>query len=174
MVDADDVFSASIQSDSQQLVFVSVLMWDQEETFAFKHPSHATRAAQVPTIDFKDFPDFAGGAVAVLRQDVAEHGHTAGTIALVRKLDELIARGFAAAFLDSPIDVVLGHAGFSGPVDGVPQGQIRIGIAATLLSGNNDCSAEFGEELSAFCVGDSLFVLDARPVRVSSHGDSSW
>src|SRR5271167_2118591 len=97
---------------------------DQKYAFAIEHPGDTTDASQSAAGDLEDLADFAGRAVAVFGEDVAEHGHAARAVAFVDHLGVGLVASVAAPLFDRSLDIVLGHTGLAGLVDRVPQREV--------------------------------------------------
>ena len=129
---------------------------NEEQALALEHPGDAAGAAHLAAGELEDLADLAGGAVAVVGQHFAEHGHAAGAVAFVGDLLEGAAFELAGAALDGPLDVVLGHADGLGVVDGVAEPQVRVGVAAAVLGGDDDRLGQLAPQLAALGVDQAL------------------
>ena len=115
--------------------------------------------------------DVRAGAVAVVGGRLHEQRHAARAVALVEdRLQRLGVGALAGALGDGALDVVLGHRGVLGLLDGQPERRVALGVAAALLGGHRDGARELGEELAAARVDDRLLVLDPRPLGMTGHG----
>ena len=99
-----------------------------------------------------------------------EQRHAARAVALVEdRLQRLGVGARAGALGDGALDVVLGHRGVLGLLDGEAERRVAVGVASALLGGDGDRARELGEELAAAGVDDRLLVLDPRPLGMTCH-----
>src|SRR5690606_8967298 len=115
---------------------------------------------------------FAGGAVAVVGEDLAEDGDAAGAVALVDRALVVLSPQLARALLDRVLDRVLGHVDALGVVDGVAEGKVAGRVASAVLGGDDDGAGGFAPELAAARVGLGFLVLDVFPGGMAGHGAS--
>jgi hypothetical protein len=114
--------------------------------------------------------DVRAGAVAVVGGRLHEQRDAARAVALVEDgLQRLGIGALAGALGDGALDVVLGHRGVLGLLDGEPERRVALRVASALLGGHRDGARELGEELAAACVDDRLLVLDPRPLGMTCH-----
>src|SRR3989344_913195 len=112
--------------------------------------------------------DFAYRAVLVVSCRLDEHRDIAGTIRLVRELFDLRAfLQFAASARDSAFDILFGHIHAMRLIDGEPQSEIRVRVAAAVACSHDDSAAVFRENSRALGIIDALMVFDSRPMRMS-------
>ena len=110
-------------------------------------------------------------AVAVIGQGLDHNGDAAGAVALVG--DCLILRLIATlGALDDTLDVVVRHTVGLGLGDQRSQLGVGGGVAAALLNGNGDLTADLGENLGAGAVSLFLFAFNVIPFAMSGHGKS--
>ena len=114
-------------------------------------------------------PDLAGRSVPAVGGDLAGDRDAAGAVAFVGQLFVLNPGQFPGAFHDRPFDVVGWHVGRSGVVDRFAQARVVIKDSASYSGGDGDFPDDPGENFAALGVNDGLFVLDARPMRMSAH-----
>src|SRR4051812_13879340 len=109
-------------------------------------------------------------AVAVVGQRLDEQRDAARPIALVEDgLERVGVRALAGALRDRALDVVLGHGGVLGLLDGERERRVAVDVAAALLRGDRDRARQLREQLAAAGVDDRLLVLDPRPFRGTGH-----
>src|ERR1700691_3034986 len=108
--------------------------------------------------------NLADRTVAIIGIDIEQNSHSAGPVALERKLLVGRTRKFAGAPLDRALDVVLGHVLALGGENCAAQPRIRIRIAAAILRSNADFLDETGKNLAALGVQRALLVLDCGPL----------
>ncbi len=65
------------------------------------------------------------------------------------------------AFLDAAVDVVLGHVGVFGGLDGLPEPGIGRGIPSPQPGGDGDFLDQTGEQPAPLGVGGAFFMFDA-------------
>src|SRR6185369_8760450 len=75
----------------------------------------------------------------------------------------------AGALGDRSLDVVLGHRGVLGLLDGELERRVAVGVSPALLGGHRDRPRELREQLAAAGVDDRLLVLDPGPLGMPSH-----
>src|SRR5690606_8671753 len=56
-----------------------------------------------------------------------------------------------------------------GLLDGQGEGRVAGWVTATVTGRDRDRTRQFRKQLSPFCVGSTLLVLDRRPFRMSGH-----
>ena len=168
IADRFDIVGSVLHCQLQQAFFVGLLAVDDDHPFAFEHPSNAAGRAELAASDFKNLLHFGCGAIAIVGEDFAQDGNAIRAIAFVQDFVEVTAFELAGAFFDGPFDVVFGHADRFGVVDRVAQSQVGIRVAAARFGSYDDRARELAPDLAAFVINQGFFVLDARPVRMSS------
>src|SRR5262249_11224660 len=113
--------------------------------------------------------DVATRAVAIVGEDVDEHGHAARCVALVR--DRLVSDAFELTGppLDGAVDRVVGDGRRLGLGDHRAERGVGVDVAAAFARRHFDLAYQLGEELSACLVLRALLVLDGGPLRMSAH-----
>ena len=119
----------------------------------------------------EEVADLRARAVAVVGRRRDEQRDAARAVALVEDgLQRLGVGALAGALGDRALDVVLGHRGVLGLLDGEPERRVGVGVPAPVLGGHRDGARELREELAAARVDDRLLVLDPRPLGMTGHG----
>jgi hypothetical protein len=93
------------------------------------------------------------------------------SIALIHHL--LKGRGILVipgAAPDRTLDVVFGHVGGTGAVDGQTQSEIGVDVTPAFAGGDGDLSRQTREHVAALCIVGGLLALDRRPLGMSRHG----
>src|SRR5215472_17190649 len=157
------VGGARFQRLLEHLVLLRLLRVDLNHTSTIEHPRDTARGAHAATLLLEDVPDLRSRAVLVVGEDAHEHGDAARPVALVGDLLELLARTAPRALLDGAPDVVCGHVGGLGRLDGGLEPHVGLGVAAAMLGRHRDFPENLGEELSALDIGLTLLPLDLRP-----------
>ncbi len=163
------VFRTGIQCGHHQRVFVDTILHNKDLPALVEDIGDAAGRAQTAAAFLEDFADFAGGAVAVVGEDVEHDRHTVRAVPFVDDLFITDAFEFAATFLDGVLDRVLGHVRRFGFVDRVAQREVGIGIAPTVLGGNHDRLGAFAPDLRSLGILPRLAVLDVGPFAVTGH-----
>ena len=134
-----------------------------------EHEADTAHLAQVAAELIKVVAHVGSRAVAVIGQGLDHDGDAAGAVALV---GDCFVLGLVAALgaLDDALDVVVGHAVGLGLGDQGSQLGVGSRVAAALLNGNGDLTADLGENLGAGAVGLFLFTFDVIPFAMSGHG----
>ena len=109
------VVGARLEGDFHQAVLGDVLGLDEEEALVLEEVADAAGGAEVAAADLEGLAEFAGRAVAVVGQDLAEDGDAAGAVALVQDLLVILGVELAGALLDRALDVVLRAAVRAAP-----------------------------------------------------------
>src|SRR6185437_659381 len=117
-------------------------------------------------------PDFAYGAVAIVRRNRNQNRRAARAIAFKEDLVDLAAFEFAGAAHDRALDIVGGHADGFGRGDGGPQTRIGVGITAAPGRDLNFLDQP-RKRLATLGVGGGLLVLNGRPFTMSGHAETS-
>ncbi len=146
---AAHVFSAGFQGKLHQRVLIRLIGGDFDEALAVEHPGNAAGGAEFSARNLEDFAHFAGRSIAVVGEDFAEDRHAVGAVAFVENFFEVHAFQLAGAFLDGPVDRVLGHVAGFGVDDGVAQAQIGVRIATANLRGDDDRLGQLAPKLAA-------------------------
>ena len=111
---------------------------------------------------------FAGGAVAVIGQDLDDHRDAARPVAFVADL--LVALAIAAGgLLDRALDIVLRHVLGAGGNDGGAQAWIHHRIGQAELGRDGDFARELAEQLGLHRVLPPLAVHDVLELRMPGH-----
>ena len=131
-VDQFDVVGAGLERDLHQAFLGDVLGIDDEQSLESEQIADASHGAEIAAGEFEHPPELAGGAVAVIGQRLAKHGHAAGSIALVDHFFEVLAADLAGPLLDRALDVVLGDAERACLVDRVAEPHVRRGVATAV------------------------------------------
>jgi hypothetical protein len=114
-------------------------------------------------------PPSTHGAIAIVGHTLDEKERAAGTGAFVKHLFIRGAFDFPGAALDGAVDRVIGHRLPFGIGHGLTQARVAPQIAAAHAGGHGELFDEFREELAAFGVEGSFFVLDRGPFRMAAH-----
>src|SRR6185295_8267780 len=113
-------------------------------------------------------PDLAGRAVAVVGGRLDQDGDTGRGVAFIDDLFIDLGGDLAGAFLDGPLDVVVGNAVGPRLQNGGAQAWIPLGIAAAAdAGGDGDLLEDLAEQLAAPGVGRRLLVLDRGPLAMT-------
>ena len=113
----------------------------------------------------------AGGAVAVIGQDLDDHSDPARAIALVADL--VIALGIPAGrLLDRAIDVVLRHVLRARRQHGGAQARVHRRVGHAQAGGDGDLARQLAEQLGLRRILPPLAVHDVLELRMSSHDPS--
>ena len=120
------------------------------------------------------------GAADVTRRPVAVVGEHLdedrdATLGIAFIDDGLVVRalGPARASLDRALHVVIGHAGFAGPLDGRTEPRVPPRVPAALTRCDGDLARELAEELPAHEIHLLLPNLDVMPLGMSRHREAS-
>src|SRR5258708_12283307 len=134
-----------------------------------EHEGDRTSLGQVSAGLGKGRADLAGGAVAIVGQDLDDDGGATRSIAVVTTL--LVALCIPAhRFFDGAIDIVLGHVLRAGGDDRRAQARVHGGIGQSQLRRDGDFAREFSEQLGLRRILPPLAVHDVLELGVAGHG----
>jgi hypothetical protein len=115
--------------------------------------------------------DLRARAIAVVGGGRDQQRDAARAVALVEDgLQRVGVSSLARPLGDGALDVVLGHRGVLGLLDGEREGRVALGVPSPVLGGHRDGARELREELAAARVDDRLLVFDPRPLGMTGHG----
>src|SRR5438445_9471438 len=117
----------------------------------------------------EQMPDFAGGAVFVVGEDLDDHRRPARTVRFVLGLLVRDARLLTGAATNRALDVVGGHVVRLGVGDDRPQSRVHVGVAAAGPRRDGQLFDEARENLPALGVRRALLVLDRMPLGMAGH-----
>ncbi|MPM53109.1 hypothetical protein SDC9_99873 [bioreactor metagenome] len=111
---------------------------------------------------------FRGGAVAVVRESLRNHGNAAGAVPFVNDTLEVVGIAAAQSLFNGALNVVVGHVDGLGLGDdrGQPGVVVRVSASAR-LDRNNHFPGNFCKGLGALCVGSALGLLNVVPFGMS-------
>ena len=131
---------------------------------------HRTRIGHIAAVAGHRDPDLTGRTVAVVAQAFDEHCHTIGAVALVHDGLPVGATGFlAGAALAGALDVVVGHRGLLGLLDGVPQRRVAVRVTTAGTGRDLDVLDQLGEFLATARILDGLLMLGGSPLGMAAH-----
>src|SRR4051794_1837195 len=165
-----DVLRAGVDGHHQVILGVALGV-DDDEPLLVEQVGDRARLAEAPSALGEDMADLGARAVAVVGHGLDEERDTARPVALVDdRLERVGVGALTRALGDRALDVVLGHRGVAGLLDGEREPGVALDVSPALLRGHGDRAGELREELAAARVDDRLLVLDPRPFRVTGHG----
>ena len=166
-----EVIGTGVQRIHHQLIGILVLEIDDDDALLGEHEANAAHLAQIATELVKVVAHVGSRAVAVIGQGLDHNGDAAGAITLI---GDCLILGLVATLgaLDDTLDVVVRHTVGLGLGDQRSQLGVGGGVAAALLNGNGDLTADLGENLGAGAVSLFLFAFNVIPFAMSGHGKS--
>ena len=135
-------------------------------------PRHGPAGSQAAVVLAQAVPEIGHGTVLVVGEGLDVERHAAGPVPLVGDLLVVHALELARPLLDGPLDVLQGHRGRLGRVDGEAETGVEVGIPSTLPGGHGDLPDQLGELRSALGVVHRLLALDLGPFAVAGHASS--
>src|SRR5438132_8563733 len=117
----------------------------------------------------EQMPDFAGGAVLVVGEDLDDHRRPARTVRFVLGLLVRDARLLTGAAANRALDVVGGHVVRLGVGDDRPQSRVHVGVAAAGPRRDSQLFDEARENLPTLGIRRALLVLDRMPLGMAGH-----
>jgi len=169
---AKNTKTALLLGQVHELVLGDLVLVDVDIAAPFEAEGDAALGADLSAVLAEDVADLGNRAVLVVGQAGDVNGHAAGAVAFINHFFVLGAFQLAGALLDGPLDVVGGHVGVFGGLDGAAQARVLVGVAAAGAGGHGDFADDFGEDLAALGVGRAFFMLNRRPFGMSGHVSS--
>ena len=142
-----------------------------DDAGAVEHEGDRAGFAEIAAGLGEEGADVGGGAVAVIRQRLDDHGDAAGTVALVADL--VVALAVAAGrLLDGALDIVLRHVLLARRDDGRAQPRIHGRVRGSELGRHRDFPRQLAEQFRLLGILLALAVHDVLELGMAGHAGS--
>src|SRR5829696_5575389 len=156
-----DVLGAGLERQLHELVFVHRTFGDQDDALALEEVGYGAARPQLAAVLGEDVPDVRRRPIPVVREDLDEHGYSAGGVALVGDpLERLGVGACAGALVYGALDVVVRHVGFFGLRNREPERRVHLRVSPALAGRDRYRPTEFAEERPPLGVGRAFLALD--------------
>ena len=166
----DHVGGTRLEGGFEQGISIETLAIELEQPLLLEEITDAAAGSEVAPEFREHVADVTYGAILVVGQGLHQDGRPAGAVAFVDRLLVGLASAGARSLLDRPFDVVLGHVGDAGSVDGESEARIGVPVRSAHPGRRGDLPDQLGEDLSPLGVGHALLALDSGPLGMAGHG----